>query len=256
MKPPAKIESAKKPRVFEAICEQIRQQFAAGALKPGDKLPAERDLALRFGAGRTAVREALRSLEVAGIITLRKGAKGGAFIREGKPEAATQSMSDMVNLGRLSLSDLTEARVHILDVVIRIACQRATEVDFAALAHNIDETERLTIEGRWSERLPQTVEFYRLIGRATRNEVLAMMVDSLTEILFVFVRHAGPSPLDVIGSRRRFLKHLRARDTEKATKEMTRHLRRLHRQLAVAQKQPRTAQRRVAFRKLNLQAEG
>ena len=66
-------------RIFEEICDQIRRDMAASKLCPGDKLPAERELAQQFGVSRNAVREALRSLEVAGIVRLQKGVKGGAI---------------------------------------------------------------------------------------------------------------------------------------------------------------------------------
>ena len=125
-------------RVFEEICDQIRREVAAGTLRPGDKLPAERELALQFGASRTAVREALRSLEIAGVVGLQKGVKGGAFILDGNPTAVTQSIHDMLALGRISLDNLTEARMLTEQVVIRLACERATEEDFDALDRNID----------------------------------------------------------------------------------------------------------------------
>ena len=87
-------------RAFEEICDRIRAQIAAGSLKPGDKLPAERELAQQLGVGRNALREALRSLEIAGIVRLQKGAKGGAFIREGDAGRMDEVMRDMLSLAR------------------------------------------------------------------------------------------------------------------------------------------------------------
>src|SRR5258708_20009789 len=75
----------KPKRVFEEICERIRNELSSGALRPGDKLPPERELAEQFGVSRTAVREAFRSLERSGLIGLQKGAKGGAFILQSNP---------------------------------------------------------------------------------------------------------------------------------------------------------------------------
>ncbi|WP_426442565.1 FadR/GntR family transcriptional regulator [Bradyrhizobium genosp. P] len=77
-------------RAFDTICQKVRDLLADGSLKPGDKLPAERQLAEQFGVGRSALREALRTLEAAGILTLKKGAHGGAFIRQGDPSRVTQ----------------------------------------------------------------------------------------------------------------------------------------------------------------------
>ena len=129
-------------RAFEEICDRIRAQIAAGTLRPGDKLPAERELALQLGVGRNALREALRSLEIAGIVRLQKGAKGGAFIQAGDASRMNEVVRDMLSLGSISVAELTESRVHIQDLVVRLACERATAADLDALAANIDRTER------------------------------------------------------------------------------------------------------------------
>ena len=76
---------ARTQRTFEVIGDQIREQVRSGALRSGDKLPAERALAEQFGTSRNAVREALRALEHAGLITLQKGAHGGALLGRCQP---------------------------------------------------------------------------------------------------------------------------------------------------------------------------
>jgi GntR family transcriptional regulator, transcriptional repressor for pyruvate dehydrogenase complex len=219
-------------RVFEEICDQIRHQLAAGVLKPGDKLPSERELAESLMASRTAVREALRSLEIAGIVALQRGSQGGAFILEGNATTVTQSMRDLLDLGRLSFASLTEARVLIQDSVIRLACQRASLEDFEALEKNILRTEELTQAGRLKERADCAMEFYQLLATAARNEVLSIIVEAFSEIVRTFLVRAGPSPhTDLLLSRRRLLKHLKSRDEDKAVKEMTRYLEGLHEHL-------------------------
>ena len=65
-------------RNFEEVTAQIRRMLVAGDLKPGDRLPAERDLAVQLGVSRNSVREAFRALEIGGLIRLQKGASGGA----------------------------------------------------------------------------------------------------------------------------------------------------------------------------------
>ncbi|HEY9279792.1 MAG TPA: winged helix-turn-helix domain-containing protein, partial [Eoetvoesiella sp.] len=69
----------KAKRAFEQVCEQIRREVAAGTLRPGDRLPPERELAEQLGVSRTAIREALRSLENAGLVQCQQGMGGGAF---------------------------------------------------------------------------------------------------------------------------------------------------------------------------------
>lgn len=219
-------------RIFEEICDQIRAELASGSLRPGDKLPAERELAEQFGVSRLAVREALRSLEVSGIIALQKGVKGGAFIREGSPERLTQSMRDMFYLGRISLRSLTEARVAIMQMVIPFACERATEEDFAAIERNVERTDAALANGH-EARLASATEFYRLIAACARNEALQMIVDLVTDIVLEQVIRLNPEPMtDLTKMRRRFLRHFRARDAQSATADVVAHLKRLQRYLA------------------------
>lgn len=219
-------------RAFEEICQRIREQLAAGALKPGDKLPAERELAQQLGVGRNALREALRSLEIAGIVRLQKGVKGGAFICEGDPGRMNQVVQDMYSLGSISMDELAEARVHIQDLVVRLVCERATKADFSAIEANIDQTEKVTTAGRFLDRIECSREFYHLLAAATRNQMLSMMVHSLTEVLmqFVYARVASggaPQPR-LVEKRREFLAALRARDASLATRLMKTHLKSVH----------------------------
>lgn len=222
-------EKIRSPRVFEAICDQVRQQLSSGMLRPGDKLPAERELALQTGSSRTAVREALRSLEMAGVIRLQKGVKGGAFIREGDPAVVTRSFGDMVHLGRISMEDLTESRVILLDAVLRLACERGREQDFDALEQSIDRTEELTRLNRLDERRLQLVNFYRLLAQATRNEVMVIIVDAVTDILLRVLQRDGAMPRqETVKAHREIVRCLRRRDADKAIQLMRRHFKALH----------------------------
>jgi GntR family transcriptional repressor for pyruvate dehydrogenase complex len=190
--------------------------------------------------GRNALREALRSLEIAGIVELRKGVKGGAFIRSGDSERMNLVMQDMFSLGSISLEELAETRLHVQELVMRLACERATEADFAALQANIDRTEVLTAEGRFPERVEMSRQFYRLLASATRNAVVAMIVHSVTEILMQFVDArvaAGGKPQpNLVARRREILRALQARDATSACTLMRTHLGMTHRMLKDATK--------------------
>jgi GntR family transcriptional regulator, transcriptional repressor for pyruvate dehydrogenase complex len=233
--PSAPFEPIQTRRTFEEICARIRARINSGELKPGDKLPAERDLAQQLGVGRNALREALRSLEIAGMLEFRKGVKGGAFIRSGDPARMDAVVQDMLSLGSITIGELAETRIHIQDLVVRLACERAGEEDFLALEANIARTDEMTRSGRFLDRIECSREFYRLLGAATRNAVLAMMVQSVTEILmqFVYARVAAggkPTPR-LVPTRREFVEALRARDAERATAMMRKHLDAIHRML-------------------------
>ncbi len=215
-------------RAFEEICERIREQLALGVLRPGDKLPPERDLAQQLGVSRNVLREALRSLEMAGVLRLQKGVKGGAFIREGDTGRMNVVMRDMLSLGTISVRELSEARINVLDLVVRLACTNARQPDFEALEANIERTELATREGRLLDRVECSREFYKFLAASTGNKVIAMIMDSVTEIhmRFVYAKvvSSGVAMPRLAEKRRQFLSALRARSVATATRLMRTHL--------------------------------
>jgi GntR family transcriptional regulator, transcriptional repressor for pyruvate dehydrogenase complex len=222
-------------RAFEEICERIREQLALGVLKPGDKLPPERDLAQQLGVSRNVLREALRTLEMAGVLRLQKGVKGGAFVQEGDTSRMNDVMRDMLSLGTISVRELSEARIHVIDLVVRLACANARQADFEALEANIERTELATAEGRLLDRVECSREFYKLLALATRNKVIAMIVDSVTEIhmrfVYAKVASSGAATPRLAEKRRQFLSALRTRDVLAAARLMRIHLESIQRML-------------------------
>lgn len=210
-------------RIFEEVVVQIREQIVAGELRPGDKLPAERDLAEQLNVSRTAVREALRVLEIAGTIQLRKGVRGGAFIAAADPSTIADSLQDMLHLGRITAGQLTEARIWIETMVTRIVCESGTAEDFALLDGNVALVARLMQEGRERERerVEANIEFHNILARATRNPVLILNMAMLMDIMRYFASRIPVGDGEVIlRSRRRFMRHLHARNADAAAAEM------------------------------------
>lgn len=213
-------------RTFEIICDQIRTRLLDGTLRAGDKLPAERELAAELQVSRNALREALRSLEVAGIIRNVKGVKGGAFIQSAEPDRIVQALRDFVHLVDITLEELTEARLAIQDIIVRLACTRGSEADFVKLE---EIAERTKCETDVDRRYQCAVEYYDVLATATGNRLFGIFVESLSAILHEFVRGPGYEVLQgqMIESRFRLVEHLRARNEEAAANEMRKHLERL-----------------------------
>jgi GntR family transcriptional regulator, transcriptional repressor for pyruvate dehydrogenase complex len=232
---PLRFQPIQVRRTFDEICGRIREQLALGVLKPGDKLPRERDLAEQLGVSRNVLREALRSLEMAGLLRLQKGVKGGAFIQAGDMSRMNDVMRDMLSLGAISVRELSEGRIQILDLVVRLACERAQAADFQALEANIERSDFATREGRLLDRVECSREFYKLLAAATGNKVMAMIMDSVTEIhmrfVYAKVASSGVSMPQLVEKRRQFLSALRARDTSAAARLMQAHLESVQRML-------------------------
>jgi DNA-binding FadR family transcriptional regulator len=221
----------KTARAFEGIAHQIRAELAAGRLTAGDRLPPERELAEQFGVSRNTLREALRSLENAGLLHLRKGAAGGAFVRDSTGEAVIAGFRDMFHLGAISPEHLTEARVLIESIVVRVACARATSADLAALEANIAAAAKAARVGAdFYDQAAIHLDFHRTLARATQNPVMVIVMDALLDVMPHFIRAIGQTRNRwVLPSRRRFMKHLAAHDSEAAVAEMESHLVRLNR---------------------------
>jgi GntR family transcriptional regulator, transcriptional repressor for pyruvate dehydrogenase complex len=222
-------DAVKTTRLFEEISRQIGGQIHSGELKAGEKLPNERELATTLAVSRHALREALRSLESIGQLEFKKGATGGAFVARGNPQPFTKIMRGMIEIGGITLEQLTEARLAIESSVIAVACERADEADFRALDANIDAAERETLAGNLAVKTKLNVEFHVLLAELTGNPILTMMMKSLMNILLDFINEVGSvMGVDVIKSRRKFLKLLRGRNVAKAVEEMEQHLNVLH----------------------------
>lgn len=218
------------PRAFEAIAALIRAELVAGHLGVGSRLPSERALAQQFGVSRNTLREALRSLEHAGLVVLHKGAQGGAFIAERSGQAIATGLQDLFSVGAIQPAQLTEARIWLEAVVVREACRRATADDIAELRRNIDETAAALAAGDFARRAQKNIEFHRILARMTGNPIMVVVVNGVLDVLREFIRTIGDHPNHhVLPSRRRFVAHLERGDAEAAVAEMEASLKRLQR---------------------------
>src|SRR4030042_1670827 len=103
--------SVRPNRVSHQVAEQIKNLILGGKLKPGDKLPSERELSKVIGVGRLSLREGLRILEASGIVKTRYGVHSGNYVTKIGVEHLTEKFSDMLKLSDVSIDTLTEARL-------------------------------------------------------------------------------------------------------------------------------------------------
>ena len=215
-------------RAFEEIAAQIRAEMAEGRLRVGSRLPSERALAEQFGVSRNTLREALRSLEHAGLIRLQKGATGGAFISEASGQAIGAGLLDMYQLGSIEPRQLTEARIWLEEIVVREACRRATPQDCDALDANVQAAGDAAKAGNFDRSVELHLEFHRMLARLTGNPIMVTLLDGVLGVLAHFIGQIGnqKNPY-VLPSRRRLIKHLREGAAAEAVAEMTAYLRKL-----------------------------
>src|ERR1700716_2730753 len=118
-------------RVSETIVRRIKKQISDGRLVAGHKLPAEREMARQYKTSRVSVREAYRSLEELGVLRIRRGADGGAFIAKVDHEPVLRSLSLVGGLAKTSNKERAESRTLIEPPIARLAALRARKEDIA-----------------------------------------------------------------------------------------------------------------------------
>ncbi len=173
-------------RASGEIVSQIERAIFGGEVAPGDRLQSERELAEQFGVSRITVRDALRVLEARGLIRVRVGATGGAFVAESNVDRVAESISTMIRLKRMTLSELAEARKVIEAATAELAAVRA---DAAALERLVAAVER----GRavMKEDVPHaeaSMDFHVELAACAGNEVLEATVSAYRELLVPTIR--------------------------------------------------------------------
>jgi DNA-binding FadR family transcriptional regulator len=175
-------------RVSQVIVDQVRVLMHEGRLKPGDRLPSERDLCERFGVSRVTVREALRVLEASGLVEIRVGARGGAFVTTPSSARVGEGLADLLKLSPLTASEVTEARMVFELGIVPIVVERATADDIAALKEICARQQAALKDDSYSMTL--SAEFHVRIAACTHNAAIEMLVQSFHGPLLMSLREA------------------------------------------------------------------
>jgi GntR family transcriptional repressor for pyruvate dehydrogenase complex len=160
-------------RRFLQVSRQLRKSIFNGQYQPGQRLPHERELAETFGTSRIIVREAIWDLKKSGLVEVKRGAHGGAFVREMSHEAVTSVMRDVANLGKIRPAHIIEVRLLIEPAVAALAAQRATEADLSEISQYLEPVPTKQTD----EYVHWQIGFHRLVARASQNLLFAMLVN-------------------------------------------------------------------------------
>jgi GntR family transcriptional repressor for pyruvate dehydrogenase complex len=235
-------------RVSETITRRIRKAITEGRLAPGEKLPAEREMAERLRASRVSVREAYRSLAEAGLVSIRRGAEGGAFIADFDPVPVSRSVTFLLRLGRTSHDELTEARALLEPSVARLAARRAGPEELARLEELL-RTEQAAPRGSGEARCLH-LEFHHRVADCARNLPLAILVRAMTDFSSEVAQDLVISSefhAHIVGDHARIFEAIRSHDEAAAAVAMLRHVRdaqgRLRRTHEAQMRPARTASR-------------
>lgn len=217
-------EPFKRTNVSDMAVSSLLDMIRRRVLRPGDRLPSQRDLMGRMGVSQTAVREALRSLTSIGVIEVHPGK--GAFVRSVAPEMLVHPESIYFLLQRETMLHALEVR-RILEVeAIALATERATEEDLDDLREALEKIASGLDSG--DRPFQHSPYFHLAIAKAAHNEVLTNMVQSFVRLLVegasVFGAHAPGAIENEYQSHALLLESIAARDPEASREAMRHHL--------------------------------
>ncbi len=202
--PPFK--SLKKPPLSKEVEKQLRKSINAGVYKPGDKLPSERELVDQFQVSRVTVRDALKSLQVLGLISVRRGVHAGAYVSEPNPLPITQSIDNLVQMGKLNFAHLIEIRLYIEPDVARSVALHCTSEDVDTLKELLDRSESYLETSRKKARLTN-VRFHSEVAKITHNALIVFLSESITQVYSAMLIEMTHTKLDKKGIAKLIAEH-------------------------------------------------
>lgn len=223
-----------KKKISLDIVSEIREAILTGRLKPGDKLPKEADLLAELGVSKHTLREALRALEVLGYLDIRKGAKGGAYVREIGLDTVRESIAGFLHFKDVSIHDLTETRKVVEPYLARNAARVLDREGLEKLAQMNRDCREMLDNGKSISGYRQEINFHRLLARTSGNPVLILILDFVNGLLEESKLNIRPG-LDfgekVLAAHERVLAAIEKRDGDLAAAEMYRHVDEVEREL-------------------------
>jgi GntR family transcriptional repressor for pyruvate dehydrogenase complex len=165
---PPSFEKVRRVRTFDDVVDQLREAILSGRIRPGERLPGERQLCEELGVGRPTLREALRALEAVGMIEVRPGKTGGSFAVTPSESTLGDALASLVSLRGASIEDLSEFRVDFEAENAAWAARRADAADIATLKELVDDAR----EAGGVELLAEIdVHWHEALARATKNRL-------------------------------------------------------------------------------------
>ena len=227
----AELERIRRTKVYEEVAQQLHRLIVEGHFKPGDKLPTERELAEAFGVSRASVRDAVRSLELLGLVEPRQGQ--GRVVRPLSPDGLVRPLASVLVRNRALLGELLEVRKMLEPPIAARAAQLATAEEVARLEEILDRQAEKLRQGELP--IDEDTEFHYAIATAARNSVILQVMDVLMDLLLESRQQSlqvQGRPQKSVEGHRAILEGIRRRDPQATEAAMRQHLEEIEATLA------------------------
>ncbi len=212
----------------EAVAEQLMAMIAKGQLKQGDRLPTEPELMEQFNVGRSTLREAVKSLVVAGLLETRRSS--GTFVSESYTDYLSQRLNwDMV-FSKQELRHIIEIRCALEEQAAALAAERATDAEIEKLAQLIEAIRDMSLGPE--KAIEHDIAFHLAVAEASHNPMLFNLVLNIRQLLHGYIKsgytrrgYGNQAEADEIANLHRpVVEAIRARRPDEAKKAMRVHL--------------------------------
>jgi DNA-binding FadR family transcriptional regulator len=213
------------PKASDVLATDLRERILRGEFPEGTALPPERDMVVQTQMSRTTVREALRILQVQGLIRIKTGRSGGAFVQRLGGESVADSVSLLIRGRQIQMADLLETREAIEPVCAQLAAKYRTDADLEALER---ANETISSDGPLEDFLKANVEWHVAVAMASHNELISGFMSALSRAIYTSTDNQAFVDADVrrvtVRAHKKIMEAIRAQDAEAAIRRMKRHV--------------------------------
>jgi len=216
-------------RLADTVAADLEKRILEGSLKPGDRLPAERNLALELGVSRPSLREAIQKLVSKGLLSTRHG--GGTYVTDRLDAHFADPWRDLVDGHPLLHRDLLEFRQMLESEAAQLAADRATDVDIARLDAAYSKLEQIYAVGDLATCIDADVKFHQVIAEAAHNVLIGHLSASLMRVIHGHIStnlehlHARPQRWDQLQAQHRAIwQAIREHKPQEASQEARSHI--------------------------------
>jgi DNA-binding FadR family transcriptional regulator len=213
------------PKASDVLANELRERILSGEYPEGTPLPPERELVVQTRMSRTTVREALRILEVQGLIRIKAGRAGGAFVQQPGEENVASSLELLIRGRRLRLASVHETREAIEPSCARLAALHRTTGDLRRLEAT---NEAIAASADLDGFLRANVDWHVAVATASHNEILTGIMMALSRAIYTTTNNEGFINDEVraitVRAHRSVTRAIKDRDPDAAVRRMSRHV--------------------------------
>jgi GntR family transcriptional repressor for pyruvate dehydrogenase complex len=223
---PVRLSPMEVPKASDVLANDLRERILNDEFPEGTALPPERELVIQTAMSRTTVREALRILEVQGLVRIKTGRAGGAFVQRPGQDSVASSVSLLIRGQQIRLADLLETREAIEPFCARLAARNRTDGDLARL--DAANKAIAASDGTLAQFLQANVDWHVGVATASHNELLTGMMTALSRAIYAATENEDFVDAEVrrttVRAHRSITDAIRAQDPEAAVRRMSRHV--------------------------------